>query len=339
MKAMVLHEPQPVGEGPLRPQNVADPEPGPGQIRLRLHVCGVCHTDLHTVEGELRLPKLPLIPGHQLVGVVDALGVGAGRFALGARVGVAWLNWTCGECDYCRRGSENLCKRARFTGLDVDGGYADYAVVDEEYAYAIPEQFSDAAAAPLLCAGIVGYRAWRLTGLASGTRLGLYGFGASAHLVIQVARHFGCEVYVFTRSAQHQRLAEDLGAVWVGEANDQPPVALDAGIIFAPVGRIVPAALGHIAPAGRVVINAIHMSPIPEFPYDLIYEERELRSVANFTRSDAQEFLRLAGEIPIRTEIEVFPLVEANNVLQKLKKSEIRAAAVLQIDGSTTISA
>ena len=331
MKAMVLNTPQPVAERPLVLWDVEAPEPGAGQIRLRLHVCGVCHTDLHTVEGELDLPFTPIIPGHQLVGVVDKIGAEVTRFGLGDRVGVAWLHWTCGVCDYCRRGLENLCPYARFTGLHANGGYAQYAVVDESFAYAIPAIFSDADAAPLLCAGIVGYRALRLSEVEPGGRLGLYGFGASAHLVMQVAQYWDCEVYVFTRSEDHRRLATELGAVWAGSAQDQPPAQLDSSVIFAPAGWIVPQALSHLRPGGTLAVNAIHMSPIPELPYDLIYGERTLRSVANFTRQDAHKFLQLAAEIPIQPEVEVFPLAEANQVLQRLKNSEIRAAAVLAI--------
>lgn len=331
MQAMVLSEPRPVEERPLALVTVAIPEPGPGQIRLQVQVCGVCHTDLHTVEGELSPPRLPIIPGHQIVGRVDALGPGATRFRLGERVGVAWLNWACGECELCRRGQENLCPRARFTGLHVNGGYAQFTVVDERYAYPIPERFTDEEAAPLLCAGAIGYRSLRLSEIKPGGRLGLYGFGASAHLAIQVARYWGCQVYVFTRGEAHRRLARELGAVWTGPAEESPPVPLDAGIIFAPAGRLVPLALGHLGPGGTVAINAIYMSPIPEMPYPLLYCERTLRSVANLTRQDAEEFLRLAAEIPVRTEVEVSALAEANEVLRRLKRSEVRGSAVLAV--------
>lgn len=331
MRAMQLHQPKPVEENPLTLVDLPIPEPGPGQVRIRVRVCGVCHTDLHTVEGELELPRLPIVPGHQIVGSVDALGEGASRFQPGDRVGVAWLNWTCGECTFCRQGLENLCVRARFTGLHADGGYEEYVVVDERFAYPLPPGFSDEEAAPLLCAGIVGYRSLRLSGIQPGGNLGLYGFGASAHLVIQVARHWDCQVYVFTRSPEHQALARQLGAVWVGRAEEQPPVPLDASVVFAPAGWIVPLALGHLRPAGTLAINAIHMSPIPEMPYQRIYQERVLRSVANLTREDADQFLRLAGEIPVRTEVETFPLEEANEVLKRLKASRIRGAAVLRV--------
>ncbi len=331
MRAMQLQQPKPVEENPLALVDLPVPEPGPGQVRIRVQVCGVCHTDLHTVEGELPLPRLPIVPGHQVVGVVDRQGKGASRFQPGERVGVAWLNWTCGECEFCRQGLENLCVHARFTGLHADGGYEEYMVVDERFAYPLPRNFSDEQAAPLLCAGIVGYRSLRLSGIQPGGRLGLYGFGASAHLVIQVARYWGCSVYVFTRSPEHQALALQLGAAWVGRAEEQPPDSLDASIIFAPAGWIVPLALGHLRPGGVLAINAIHMSPIPEMPYQRIYQERVLRSVANLTRRDAEEFLGLAGAIPIRTEVEVFPLEEANAVLERLKASQIRGAAVLRV--------
>ena len=331
MEAMRLHEPAEISEAPLQREEVARPEPGPGQVRLKVRVCGLCHTDLHTVEGELDLPKLPLTPGHQVVATVDARGQGAERYAVGERVGVAWLYWTCGECDYCQSGLENLCPNAQFTGLHADGGYGEYMVVDERFAYPLPGAFSDAEAAPLLCAGIIGYRSLRLSGIQPGQRLGLYGFGASAHLAIQVATHWDCEVYVFTRSENHRQLARELGAVWVGSAKDDINVGLHGSVIFAPAGWIVPLALGHLRPGGTVAINAIHMSPIPEFDYDLIYGERILRSVANFTRQDAEEFLQLAAGIPIRAEVELFPQTAANEALRKMKASEIRASAVLEI--------
>lgn len=334
---MVLKRPQPITAEPLSIEEVPLPEPGAGQIRVRVLTCGVCHTDLHTVEGDLELPRLPVIPGHQIVAVVDKVGPGSGRsqnggrFQVGDRVGIAWLNWTCGECHYCRNDLENLCPNARFTGLHSDGGYAQYAVVNQDFAYSIPELFSDTAAAPLLCAGIVGYRALRLSSVKPGQNLGLYGFGASAHLVIQVARYWDCTVYVFTRSEEHCQLARDLGAVWTGGAEDECPAPLDGSVLFAPAGWIVPLALGHLRPGGTLAINAIHMSPIPEMDYNLIYGERVLRSVANFTRQDAHDFLQLAAEIPIQTETESFKLSQANEVLRKLKESEIRASAVLQI--------
>ncbi len=334
MQTMQLLSPAPVEEHPLALSELDTPEPGPRQLRLRVQACGVCHTDLHTVEGELELPKLPIVPGHQIVGLVDGLGQSVQRFRQGDRVGVGWLNSSCGSCRFCRGGRENLCPDARFTGLHVDGGYAQYAVMNEDFAYGLPEGLSDIEAAPLLCAGIIGYRSLRLSEIQPRGRLGLYGFGASAHLAIQVARHWQCDVYVFSRGEHHRRLARDLGAVWTGQVQETPPVSLDASIIFAPAGWIVPLALGHLAPGGTLAINAIHMSPIPEFAYDLVYLERTVRSVANYTRQDAEEFLRLATEIPVRTEIEVYTLEEANRVLQRLKQREIQGSAVLSIPHS-----
>lgn len=331
MKAMQLQKPTKAERDPLIAVDAPVPEPGEGQVRLRVQVCGVCHTDLHTVEGDLDLPVLPITPGHQIVAAVDALGSGASRYEEGDRVGVAWLYWTCGECHYCRSGQENLCPNAQFTGLHAGGGYAQYMVVDERFAYPLPDAFSDAEASPLLCAGIIGFRSLRLSGIQPGGRLGLYGFGASAHLAIQVANYWNCEVYVFTRSENHRQLARELGAKWVGGARDAIDTGLDASVIFAPAGWIVPLALDHLRPGGTVAINAIHMSPIPELEYQRLYGERVLRSVANFTRQDAEAFLELAAEIPITTEVELFDLEEANAVLQKLKNSEIRGAAALKI--------
>ena len=336
MKAMQLSAARPVAENPLALVDTAVPEPAPGQIRIRVSVCGVCHTDLQTVEGDLDLPTLPITPGHQVVGVVDEVGERASRYQIGDRVGVAWLNWACGRCDYCQRGLENLCPNARFTGLHVHGGYAERLVIDERFAYPIPEPFSDAEAAPLLCAGVIGYRSLRLSGIQPGQKLGLYGFGASAHIVIQIARHWNCDVYVFTRSAEHQQYALDLGAAWVGQAQDEPPAQLDAGITFAPAGWLIPLALGHLRPGGTLAINSIHMSPIPEMPYNLLWGERVLRSVANVTRQDAEEFLPLAAQIPIQTDVELYPLTEANSVLQRLKASEVKGAAALLVHQDDT---
>lgn len=331
MQAMVLQSPRPIDENPLVLIDVPAPVPGPGQLRLRVDVCGVCHTDLHTVEGELELPKLPLIPGHQIVGTVDESGAGVTRFRLGDRVGVAWLHSACGKCDFCQRGLENLCPDARFTGLHVDGGYAQYTLAEEHFAYTIPERFSAEEASPLLCAGIIGYRALRLSEIRPGENLGLYGFGASAHIALQVARHWGCAVYVFTRGEHHRRLAAELGAVWTGSAQNAPPVAMDASVTFAPVGSLIPLALRHLRPGGTLAINAIYMTPLPEMPYTTIYQERTLRSVTNFTSQDAVEFLKIAADVPVRTEVELFPLSDANRVLQKLKRSEIRGAAALKM--------
>ncbi len=331
MRAMVLHKPQADEGCPLTAMEVADPLPGEGQVRLRVGACGVCHTDLHMVQGELDLPRLPVIPGHQIVGSVDMLGGGAGRFRVGQRVGVGWLGWACGECEFCLQGRENLCRRARFTGLHLDGGYAQYVVADERFAYALPDNLDDAHAAPLLCAGIIGYRALRLSGIQHGGRLGLYGFGASAHIVIQVARYWGCQVYVFSRSEEHRRLAMDLGAVWAGSAEQSPVSPLDASVMFAPAGGLVPLALGHLRPGGTLAINAVYMSAIPEMPYERVYGERVLRSVANFTRQDAQEFLALVAVVPVRTEVEVLALEQANEALTKVKRSEVRGSVVLQV--------
>ena len=331
MHTMQLLAPQPIGTAPIRWTSVADPQPGPGQLRLAVRTCGVCHTDLHTVEGDLALPKLPLVPGHQIVGVVEKLGAGASRYRVGDRVGVGWLASSCGRCRFCAEGRENLCAEARFTGLHVDGGYAEYALVDERFAYPSPERFDDVQAAPLLCAGIIGYRSLRLCEIQPGQSLGLYGFGASAHIAIQVARHWGCRVSVFSRGEAHRRLAEELGAEWTGSAEDHPPTALDSSIIFAPAGWIVPLALGHLRPGGTLAINAIYMSPIPQMPYERLYGERTVRSVANFTRRDAEEFLRLAADIPMRIETEVYPLGQANEVLLRLKQGQVRGSAVLAI--------
>ncbi len=332
MKAMVLRAARPVSEGPLEAAEMEVPEPGRGQVLVRVSVCGVCHTDLHTVEGELELPKLPVVPGHQVVAVVEAEGEGCSRLVVGERVGVAWLHEACGECADCGRGLENLCQGARFTGYDADGGYAQYLVVPEAFAYRLPEVFSDREAAPLLCAGIIGYRALRLSEVVPGGRLGLYGFGASAHLTIQVARHWGCEVYVFSRSEDHRRLALELGAAWVGSAQDTPPEPLESAIIFAPAGWIVSEALRVTARGGTVACAGIHMSPIPELDYRRhLYYERTLRSVTNSTRRDGEEFLRTAAEVPIRAETTVFSMSEANRALQALKAGEISGAGVLEV--------
>jgi propanol-preferring alcohol dehydrogenase len=328
---MVLRESRPVENNPLEMVDLPAPEPAPGQIRLRVKACGVCHTDLHLVEGEIPSFKSPVIPGHQIVGRVEARGEGVKRFAVGDRVGVPWLYSTCGQCDYCRRGLENLCDEARFTGQHADGGFAEYMVVPADFAYAIPMGFPDDQAAPLLCAGIIGYRSLRLSEIGPGQRLGLYGFGASAHVTIQVALHWGCEVYVFTRSAEHQRHALRLGAAWVGQAQDTPPAKLDGAITFAPAGWLVPEVLRVLRKGGTLAVNAIHMSPIPEMPYSLLYGERIVRSVANATRQDAEDLLRLAATIPITTDVELYPLEQANQVLQRLKRSEIQGAAVLHV--------
>lgn len=330
MKAMVLHSPRPAEEGPLEMEDLPLPEPGAEEIRLRVRACGVCHTDLHTVEGDLPLPKLPVVPGHQVVGIVDAVGEGVRRFAVGQRVGVPWLYRTCGICEFCQRGMENLCRQARFTGLHADGGYAEAMVVHQDFAYPIPETFSDEAAAPLLCAGIIGYRALRLSGIRPGERLGMWGFGASAHITLQIARYWGCEVYVFTRGERHRQLAKELGAAWVGSAGDDPPAPVHGGIIFAPAGGLVPEALRVLERGGTLALAGVTMTPIPELDYDrLLYWERAVRSVANFTREDAAEFLRLAAEVPVRTTVQTFPLEAANEALLALKEGRINGAGVL----------
>lgn len=331
MKAMQLNQPKPIAEKPLVAVETAVPHPTPTQIRIKVSICGVCHTDLHTVEGDLDLPSLPVIPGHQIVGIVESTGTQVAGHRVGDRVGVAWVNWTCGECTFCREGLENLCPHARFTGLHANGGYAQYCVVDERFAHPIPVRFDDAHAAPLLCAGIVGYRALRLSGIKPGGKLGLYGFGASAHLAIQVALAWDCEVYVFTRSEAHRNHARELGAVWAGGAEDRPPSPCDAAVTFAPAGLIIPLALGHLRPGGTLAVNAIHTTPIPEMPYQLIYGERVLRSVANFTRKDAEAFLQIADEVGIKTTVSEFKLAAANEALQALKASQITGAAVLRI--------
>jgi propanol-preferring alcohol dehydrogenase len=320
-----------VEESPLSLRDLPTPQPGPGEILLRVRACGVCHTDLHTVEGELALPRLPVVPGHQVVGTVAEVGEGVRTFRPGDRVGVPWLYSSCGTCAFCRRGEENLCENAQFTGLHVDGGYAEYMVARADFAYPIPEHFSDAEAAPLLCAGIIGYRSLRLSEVKPGERLGLFGFGASAHLAIQVARHWGCEVFVFTRSEEHRRLAQDLGAAWTGAPDQEPPAPLDRAILFAPAGHLVHNVLRALRRGGTLAINAIHMSPIPELPYALLYWERTIRSVANSTRRDAQEFLQVAAEIPVQTTVEEYPLEEANRALAQLKRGQVRGAAVLRI--------
>ncbi|HLV34285.1 MAG TPA: zinc-dependent alcohol dehydrogenase family protein [Spirillospora sp.] len=331
MKAQRLHQPAPIEQNPLRLEDVPRPAPPPGHILVQINACGVCHTDLHLIEGELPGPKLPVTPGHQIAGEVIETGSGAGRFAIGARVGIPWLHHSCRRCEFCEAGLENLCDQAEFTGYTVDGGYAEFVTVPEDYAVPLPDGFSDTEAAPLLCAGIVGYRSLRLSDLQPGERLGIYGFGSSGHICLQIARYWSCDVFVFTRSAAHQRHARELGAVWVGEAQDTPPHQLDRAIIFAPAGWIVPLALGHLRKGGTLCLNAIHMSDIPQMPYRLLWHERTIRTVANATRRDAEEFMPLAAQIPLRTDIELFDLDAANHALQKMKRSQINGAAVLRI--------
>lgn len=334
MRACVLHAPARVETNPLRFEDVAIPEPGPDEILIRVRSCGVCRTDLHVTEGELPPRKSPIIPGHQVVGLVEKLGAKALRFAKGARVGIAWLHRTDGTCPYCLAGAENLCDHPSFTGYTVDGGYAEYVVAAQDFVYPIPEGFADNQAAPLLCAGIIGFRSLRLSGIQKGGNLGIYGFGAAGHIAIQVARYWSASVYVSTRDPRHQRLALDLGAKWAGGTLAEPPVKLDSAIVFAPAGEIVPAALKALRKGGTLALGGIHMSPIPSFDYDLLYGERVVRSVTNNTRQDGEDFLRLAAEIPIRTEVQLFPLRDANRALNQLKNDAIKGEAVLVSENS-----
>ncbi len=332
---MVLEKPADVQAGPLVLRDVPVPEPGPGRVRVRVQVCGVCRTDLHIVEGELPQAKRPVVPGHEVVGIVDQVGKGVSTVREGDRVGVAWLQETCGRCEFCRAGRENLCGQARFTGYHADGGYAEYLLVPAVFVYPLPPALSDDETAPLLCAGIIGYRALRLSGVKPGQRLGLYGFGASAHITIQVARHWGCAVYVCSLRDQHRTLARELGAVWVGEATDMPPDKLHGAIIFAPVGDIVPPALRALEKGGTVAIAGIHLTPIPAIDYDRdLFQERILRSVTANTRQDAVDLLREAAAIPIRPRTQRFRLEEANVALQALKAGNINGAGVLKIGSS-----
>jgi propanol-preferring alcohol dehydrogenase len=332
MKAMVLSKTGTVDTGPLHMQTVPVPQPGPGQLLVELSVCGVCRTDLHVIEGELERPKLPLIPGHQAVGVISRVGPNVSERTVGERVGIAWLQGTCGQCEFCRSARENLCSAARFTGYQIDGGYAECALVSASFAYPIPAVFSDEEAAPLLCAGIIGYRALRLSGIRPGQRLGLYGFGASAHIAIQIARHWGCEVYVCSLKPHHQSLARDMGAIWVGGASDPPPVRLHGSIIFAPAGELVPSALRALERGGTLALAGIHMSPIPSLDYDReVFGERVIRSVTANTKQDGLDLLREAAAIPIRTHTQRFALEQANEALQALKAGAIRGAGVLAI--------
>ncbi len=328
MRAMVLER---QGE-PLREAELAAPDPGPGQLGVRVRACGVCRTDLHIVDGELTEPKLPLVLGHQIVGIVDQLGEGAERFAVGDRVGIPWLGWTDGTCRYCRTERENLCDHARFTGYDIDGGYAEATVADERFCFPIPDGYPDLQAAPLLCAGLIGFRALRLCG-EHAERIGFYGFGSSAHILCQVAVHQGRRVFAFTRSgdSETQRFARSLGAEWAGATEDQPPEPLDAAIVFAPAGELMPVALRASAKGATVVSSGIHMSDIPAFPYEILWGERLLRSVANLTRRDGEEFLALAPQVPVQTQVRVYPLQEANSALDDLRAGRVEGSAVVQV--------
>ena len=325
MRAMVFSAPH----EPLRAMEIAQPKPGAGEVLIRVRACAVCRTDLHLMDGELTQPKVPLVPGHEIVGVVTDAGMGAGRFRMGSRVGVPWLGWACGKCEYCRSGRENLCDNARFTGYTIDGGYAEFCVADERFCFPIPDGFSDAEAAPLLCAGLIGYRSYLKAG--SGKRIGIYGFGAAAHIITQVARFEGREIYAFTRRGDHagQEFARSLGVVWAGDSESTPPEPLDAAILFAPAGELVPRALQALRKGGIVVCGGIHMSDIPSFPYRLLWEERSLCSIANLTRRDGDEFFAIAPRVPVRTSVETFPLEQANEALSRLRAGQIRGAAAL----------
>ncbi len=332
---MLVRHPAPIHSRPLEPAEVPAPVPGPGEILVRVRVCAICRTDLHVIEGELPPRRLPLIPGHQVVGLVEALGSGAARFRPGDRVGIAWLRQTCGTCAFCRSGSENLCEASRYTGYHADGGYAELAVVPEAFAYAIPAAFGDLDAAPLLCAGIIGYRALRRSEVPHGGRLGLYGFGSSAHVVLQIARHRGSEAFVATRGEGHRALARRLGAAWVGETASPMPVALDAAIVFAPAGELVPVALRAVRKGGRVVLAGIYMTPVPAMAYgEHLFHEKSLTSVEANTRADGEDLLREAAEIPIRPAVTPFPLAEANEALIRLKEDRIDGTGVLLVGES-----
>lgn len=332
MKAMILKQDSPVTTSPLQLRELPDPEPGPGQVRVKVHVCGICRTDLHVVEGELPPSTRPIIPGHQTVGIVDKIGQGVTTLKVGDRVGIAWLQQTCGTCEFCQSGRENLCEHPTFSGYHVHGGFAEYALVPETFAYRIPSIFTDQEAAPLLCAGIIGYRALHRSNIQPGQRLGLYGFGASAHITIQIARHWGCSVYVVSHREEHRQLGLQLGAVWAGPSTEMPPEKLHSSIIFAPVGELVPPALQALERGGTLALAGIHMSAIPSLDYSRdIFYERTIQSVTANTRQDGLALLRVAAEIPIRTHTQTFPLEEANVALQKLKAGNITGAGVLKI--------
>lgn len=330
MRAMRYHG----GRSALRLDEIRCDEPGPEQIRVAVHACGVCRTDLHLIDDELTNPQLPIVPGHEIVGTVEAMGSEVRELEIGQRIGIPWLGWTCGECDLCRRGRENLCAQARFTGLQIDGGYAEFALADSRYCFPLPDFYDDIEVAPLLCAGLIGHRALRMT--EDARRIGLYGFGASAHLVSQLALHQGREIFAFTRPGDDkaQDFACSLGASWAGGSDESPPEPLDAAILFAPVGALVPTALGALARGGIVVCAGIHMSEIPSFPYERLWGERSIRSVANLTRADAKEFLELAPRVPIRTKTVVYALEDANRALQDLRRGAFEGAAVLRVKES-----
>jgi propanol-preferring alcohol dehydrogenase len=330
---MVLANPSPISASPLTARDMPDPQPRQHEIRVKVQACALCRTDLHVIEGELPPQKPQIIPGHQVVGIVEKNGRGATRFSVGQRVGIAWLRWACGQCSYCRGGKENLCPNARFTGYHEDGGYAQYALVHEDFAYALPAELDPVSAAPLLCAGIIGFRALRRAEVRQGCRLGLYGFGSSAHIAIQVARHWGCSIYVMTRDKGHQSLARDLGANWVGGATDRPPQPLDSAILFAPVGELVLPALEALDMGGTLAVAGIYLSDIPQLNYQRhLFHEKTLRSVTANTRKDGEELLRLAAQIPLRPRTTQFPLSDANQALAKLKNDAIDGTGVLIVD-------
>ena len=330
MRAMQLEKPGPIESSPLRERELPEPQPGPGEIRVRVQACGICRTDLHVIEAELPPKRPAIVPGHQIAGTVDACGPGATRFKSGDRVGIAWLRYTCGECRYCRAGSENLCPNAKFTGYDENGGYAEYALVEEAFAYALPTELDAATVTPLLCAGIIGYRALKRAEVRPGCRLGLYGFGSSAHISIQVARHWGCSVYVMTRDAKHQALARELGATWAGSADAKPPELLDSAILFAPVGNLVLPALEALDMGGTLAVAGIYLSDIPILNYERhLFHEKNLRSVTANTRHDGEELLKIAAEIPLKPHVTSFPLTDANRALLMLKRDGIQGTGVL----------
>ena len=335
MKAMVLENIAPIEESPLQWRQAPDPQPGPGEVRMKVCCCAICRTDLHVIEGELPPRKLPIIPGHQIVGIVDRLGAGCGRLKPGQRVGAAWLRHACGACAFCRSGRENLCESQRFTGYHADGGYAELAVVPEDFAYEIPEQFSHVDAAPLLCAGIVGYRALRRANLPPGGKLAIYGFGSSAHVIMQIALHRRCEVFVVTRGQSHRQLARDMGAVWAGSRAEDLPVKTDSAILFAPAGELVPPALAALEKGGTLALGGIYMTPVPEMDYaDHLFYERDLRSVTANTRQDGRDLLAEAAEIPIRPHTTSYRLQDANRALQDLKADRLNGTGVLIVDAA-----
>ncbi|MEW6456821.1 MAG: zinc-dependent alcohol dehydrogenase family protein [Acidobacteriota bacterium] len=331
MRAAILKKQKPIEENPLEIVEISEPVPENREIRVKISYCGICHTDLHIVKGDLPLKKIPVIPGHQIIGIVDKMGNGVKKFKEGDRVGIPWLNSTCGRCYYCKNGMENLCDGAKFTGYHVDGGYSEYTVVSEDFAYKVPEEFVDIKTAPLFCAGVIGFRALRLSNVREGSILGLFGFGASAHIVIQVAKYLNCRVFVFSRSEKHRKMAEKLGAEWTGTINDKPPDSIESGIIFAPAGDIVIEALKILKKGGTLALAGIYMSPIPGIEYKLIYNERSIKSVANSTRQDVIDFLEIARKVPVHPEVQVFPLEQANHALTLLKHGKINGAGVLQI--------